>query len=148
MIESIVVGRVGLGEIGWRDDGHFVSIDGVLDEKVLDLVGDLLGRETIVPGLKQAAKHRVRSARLLFAQFAVHRQLVVGHAHVDLVQLGDLAVRGQRFEFGCGRRFVDLLERCDSKLVTTIQNKRSLNHSKLEFNYQIFLFVCVCVEKN
>ena len=41
VIEAIVVGRIGLGEIGRRYDRHFMTVNCILDEEELHLVGDL-----------------------------------------------------------------------------------------------------------
>ena len=45
----------------------------------------LLRRVFVVGEVQQLAEHAVGAARLLFAQLAVHRQLLVGHAHVLLL---------------------------------------------------------------
>lgn len=41
VIEAIVVGRIGLGEIGRSYDRHFMTVNCILDEEELHLVGDL-----------------------------------------------------------------------------------------------------------
>ena len=125
VIEAVVVGRVGLGEVGGRNGGHLVSVDRVADEEVLALVGYLTRREATRPRLEQAAEHRVRSAVVLLAQLAVDGQLVVGHAHLDLVELLVLALFAERHELGRGRRVVDGAQRRQLERLRAVEHKRA-----------------------
>lgn len=108
VVEPIIVGAVALGVHRRRQHGHLVSIDGIAAKEVLHLVGHLLGREVTLPGGHQLAEHAVRAAEGLLAQSSILAQLSIGHAHVLLVRLQQLAVLLQRLQFSRGRCLDDL----------------------------------------
>ena len=49
MIETIIVRAVRLGVVGGREDRHLVTVDGVVTEKELHLVGNLFGCACVFP---------------------------------------------------------------------------------------------------
>jgi hypothetical protein len=117
-VVSIVVGRVPFGVVGRRQHRHLVSIDGVVEEVVLDASGDVgsalmrIGRR-LVP---KALEHRHRPAPLLQPHAPKLREMRVRHTHVSLIALHVSALcqssarqiahaRGRRrLELGGGRR--------------------------------------------
>lgn len=108
-VEAVIVWRVGLGVVRGRQHGHLVPVDGVATVKMLHLSCHLFRGAVLAPGLRQLAEHGEGAAVQLLAQTAVLTQLVVRHAHVLLVGLGNF-LTNQRFKFCCGRSTNDLLQ--------------------------------------
>jgi hypothetical protein len=129
MVESIVVGTVGLGVIRRCQYCHLVPVDCIAPEKVFDFVGHHTGR-TLVPHANQFAKHTVRAAMGLLSQTPVFAQFVVGHSHVLFVRLCQLTFV-QGFQFGRGRSGNDLAQywQIESEIIIMICFKEFLERN-------------------
>lgn len=95
MIETVVVGTVGLGVVSRRQNSRLVPIYRVHLEEVFDFLRHIGGTRRWIFG-SHPQVHCKRSATLLFTESSERRQLRVSHSHVGFVGLYHLAI----FEWG------------------------------------------------
>ena len=115
MQRTVVIGTVLFRMVRRRERRHLVSVPGILEEEMLDLLRDLtndqcvnlavsldgsgkatdlLRRQERAPFVHELREHAPRAAFLDLAQPSEHGEFVVGHAHVRLHQRGDMRTIG------------------------------------------------------
>lgn len=117
-IITIVIGRILLGVIAWREHRLLVPVDAVIVEESPCLLIDLSGREAVSPEIAKLLEHAPDAQLLDFTQSSEYRELIVlfqymyqrieekvmaracyRHSHVRFVGLDILL--GDGFKLGC-----------------------------------------------
>ena len=88
----------------------------------------LLRRVFVVGEVQQLAEHAVGAARLLFAQLAVHGQLLVGHAHVLLLSSHKPVISSTSNTSTLGHAHVLLLS-SHKPVISSTSNTSTLGHA-------------------
>jgi len=108
----VILGRILLRVVTWRQDGHLVPVDRVVVEEVARLLVDLPRAVLVAPEVEQSLVHGPRSQLRDLPQASEDRQFLVRHAHVRFVGLR-VGSRGG-LQFG-GRRGIE--ERLEDRQV-------------------------------